>query len=67
MTVYSELCLTWNRHRFLECKGDEEDFKRDQMKWKELRWVGISLKVGCVGDNQLVQKMAVFCTGDERK
>jgi len=54
-------------HRFLECQGGEEDLKRDQMKWRKLRWVGIRLRVGWVGDNKPVLKTAVVCTGDERK
>jgi hypothetical protein len=37
------------------------------MKWRDLRWVGIRVRVGWVGDNQLVLKTAVVCTADERK
>jgi hypothetical protein len=54
----------WNRHTDF---GSVREVKRDRMKWRELKWVGIRLRAGWVGDNQLVMKTSVVCTGDERK
>jgi hypothetical protein len=41
--------------------------KRDQMKCRYLRWVGIKPSVEREGNNRLALKRAVMCTGDETR